>query len=67
MDVLSADNTLSERQRRFLVTFCCRTKSYPLAAGQRKLVYSKDEKQSHWIATLAGITSKKIKTPNQRS
>jgi hypothetical protein len=28
--VLSADNTLREQPRCFLVTFCHRTKSYPL-------------------------------------
>jgi hypothetical protein len=35
--VLSADNVHCEKKRRFLVTFCRPTKSYPLAAGQRKL------------------------------
>jgi hypothetical protein len=32
------EHSLREEKRRFLVTFCRRTKSYPLAAGQRKLL-----------------------------
>jgi hypothetical protein len=37
-DVLSADTAYREKQERFLVTFCRLAKSYPLAAGQRKLL-----------------------------
>src|SRR5262249_28093432 len=37
-DVLFADSVLWEKKNRFLVTFCRSAKSYPLAAGQRKLL-----------------------------
>jgi len=37
-DVLFADSVHGEKRNRFLVTFCRSAKSYPLAAGQRKLL-----------------------------
>jgi len=56
--VLSADTRYANEKVFFGYFFSQRTKSDPLAAGQRKLLFDrKQKKQSHWIPACAGMTS----------
>src|SRR6201986_4623268 len=56
-DVLFADSVHWEKRRCFLVTFCHRTKSYPLLGAEALALKHQHQKQSRWIPAFAGMTS----------
>src|ERR1700759_1060836 len=59
-DVLFADSVHWEKRRCFLVTFCHRTKSYPLLGAEALALKHQHQKQSHWIPAFAGMTSPEL-------
>src|SRR6201999_3538732 len=58
-DVLFADSVQWEKRRCFLVTFCHRTKSYPLLGAEALALKHQHQKHSHWIPAFAGMTIKR--------
>src|ERR1700743_547236 len=56
-DVLFADSVHWEKRRCFLVTFCHRTKSYPLLGAEALALKHRHQKHSHWIPAFAGMPS----------